>query len=188
MTVSTKKLVNPSIDKRVIPLWYAVYTRSRHEKKVAEQLKERHVEYYLPSIPRLRQWKDRKKMVEMPLFPGYLFVNIKLANRLLVLTADGVVRLLGFNGELTPIPEYQIENIRRLLSQPELIEIEFYIEEGDWVEIIYGPFSGVFGKLVQLHGKRRLLVGIDLIHQAVSVEVDMSWVRKVETPTAKVSK
>ena len=175
-------LMAPDIDKSVVPLWYALYTRSRYEKKVAEQLRERCVEYFLPLVPTLRQWKYRKAMVEMPMFPGYIFVYINLANALPAITAKGVVRIVGFNGEPSPIPESEIESILRLFNHPELIEPEPYFEEGNWVEIIHGPFSGVRGKLIQLHGRRRVRVGIDLIQQAVSVEVDMSWVRPLKLP------
>ena len=182
MTNVAKNLIPKQIDRRMVHLWYALYVRSRYEKKVAKQLQDRQIEYFLPLISRLRQWKDRKKMVEIPLFPGYIFVYIALKDKLNVLTIDGVVWLVGFESQPTPIPESQIENVRRLLDHPKLIEVSPCINKGDWVEISYGPFAGVQGQLIQQNGRRRILVGIDLIQQAVSVEVDMSWVRRVEVP------
>ena len=181
MTNVTKKFISEDIDRRIVPLWYAIYVRSRYEKKVADQLKERRIDHFLPSIPRLRQWKDRKKIVQIPLFPGYVFVHIKLADKLQVLNVSGVVWLVGFNNQPSPIPESQIDDIRRLLCHTKLIESSSYISNGRWVEIIYGPFAGVRGKLIQHRGRQRLLVGIDLIQQAISVEVDMSWVKPIET-------
>ena len=97
------------------------------------------------------------------------------------------MRIVGFNDEPSPIPESEIESIRRFFNHPELIEPEPYFEEGNWVEIIHGPFSGVRGKLIQLHGRRRVRVGIDLIQQAVSVEVDMNLVRGIEAPSTEFS-
>ena len=164
-------------DPNVSPRWYAAYTRSRFEKRVAHDLEVRQVEYFLPLLPQVRQWKDRKKVVQMPMFPGYAFVHIRLKERLHVLRVDGVVRLVGFNGQPSPIPDHQIERVKRLFAQPELVEPAAYVEEGDLVEITHGPFSGVAGTLVQRRGQRRLLVCIDIIQQAVSVEVDIGWVK-----------
>ncbi len=170
------------IDPRVTPFWYAVYTRPRGEKKVDKELTNRGIEHFLPLIRQVRQWSDRKKTVEMPLFPGYVFVNIKLNDRIPVLQAEGAVRLVGFNGKPSPIPKSQVEDVRRLLgmqgkSRPEPFA---YLNEGDWVKIVHGPFAGVKGRLIQYRGQTRLLVGITLIEQAVSVEVELSWVRRLD--------
>lgn len=171
------------IDRAVVPSWYAAYVRSRYEKKVAEQFHKREIEHFLPLISRLRQWKDRKKLLDLPLFPGYIFTRIALNSRLKVITADGVIRLVGFSGRPTPIPQRQIEDIRRLLSFPEAIEPAVYMNEGDCVKIIYGPLAGIQGRLIERHGKRRIQVGIDLIQCAISVEVDCRWVKPLGTTT-----
>ncbi len=180
-----KNYIPKDIDRRTVPLWYAIYVRSRHEKKVAEELEERKIEYFLPLVSRLRQWKDRKKMVAIPLFPGYVFVHIKLADKLNVLSVDGVVWLVSFQNQPAAIPESQIMDVKKLLSHSDKIEPWDYIKEGQLVEIIYGPFSGVSGRLIQHRGKRRLIVGIDLINQAITIEIDMSWIKPLkEKPNA----
>ena len=170
----------PPLDPKKTALWYALYTRSRFEKKVAKQLEEREIEHFLPLLPRLRQWKDRKKVVEMPMFPGYLFVHIKLIDKVRALEVDGAVRLVGFGGEPVPIPREQIESVQGLLAEPKLLEPHPYVSAGDWVTITHGPLTGVKGKLIQIRSQQRLLVGIDIIQQAVSVEVDMRWVKPLK--------
>lgn len=160
--------------------WYAVYTRSRFEKIAAKELEERSVVHFLPLVPKLRYWKDRKKMVKMPIFPGYVFVCIDLAARINVLRANGVVRLVGFGGKPSAIPEEQIESVRRLLRYPDRVEATPYLVSGDKVEITTGPFSGLSGRIIQNRGKQRLLVGIDIVQQAISVEVDAAWLRSAK--------
>ncbi len=175
-------IAGKEIDPRVTPFWYALYTRSRAEKKVDKELTNRGIEHFLPLIRQVRQWSDRKKIVEMPLFPGYVFVNIRLKDRIPVLQSEGAVRLVSFNGKPAPIPRSQVEDVRRLLggqSKPKL-EPFAYFNVGDWVKIVHGPFAGVKGKLIQHRGQTRLLVGIALIEQAVSVEVELSWVRRLD--------
>ena len=172
-----KNYIPKDIDRRTVPLWYAIYVRSRHEKKVANELEERRIEYFLPLIPRLRYWKDRRKIVSLPLFPGYIFVHIKLADKVGVLSLDGVVWIISFLNEPAPIPDSQIMDVKKLLSYPERVENIEYIKDGCMVEIMYGPFRGIKGKLVQHRGKKRLVVGIDLINQALSVEVDKDHIK-----------
>ena len=95
---SLATLKNKKMELRKVPRWYAIYTRSRYEKKVSMELEERGLEHFLPLVPQLRNWKDRKKIVNMPIFPGYVFVNIKLSEKIRVLRANGVVRFIEFNG------------------------------------------------------------------------------------------
>ncbi|MFQ5674893.1 MAG: UpxY family transcription antiterminator [bacterium] len=163
--------------------WYALYTRSRFEKIVAEELEDRGVAHFLPLVPKLRHWKDRKKMVKMPIFPGYVFVRIDLAERIKVLRARGAVRLVGFNGKPSPIPEEQIESVRRLLRYPDRVEVAPYFVAGDPVEITAGPLSGLSGRIIENRGKTRFLVGIDIIQQAISIEVDAAWLKPAMTST-----
>ena len=182
----TKNYIPKDVDKRKVPLWYVLYVRSRFEKKVAKELEERKIEYFLPLIPRLRYWKDRRKIVAMPLFPGYIFVHIKLADEVNVVSIDGVAWLISFLNKPAPIPESQITDVKKLLIYPERVENIDYIKDGCMVEIIYGPFIGIQGKLVEHRGKRRLVVGIDLINQALSVEVEMDQVKMIRnTPSPR---
>jgi len=174
---SPSTLKNKTMDLRQVPRWYAIYTRSRREKKVSMELEERGLEHFLPLVPQLRYWKDRKKIVNMPIFPGYIFVNIKLSEKIRVLRANGVIRFIEFNGSPSPIPDVQIEDVRQLLQYPDRVETASYFNCGDPVEITAGPFSGIRGKIIHSRGKQRLLVGIEIINQAISVEIDSAWLK-----------
>ena len=157
--------------------WYAVWTRSRHEQIVREQLERKGIEAFLPTITRWSHWKDRKKQVDWPLFPGYCFVRFNGAERLPVLKCTGVVKIISFDGDIAPIPEHEIESIRQLVES----ELQFdpcpLIREGMMVEVTHGPLKGVVGRLVRKGSHARLVLSVDLIGQAVSVEVDASDVK-----------
>ncbi len=160
--------------------WYAVYTRPRHEKKVFDQLVEKRIEAYLPLITRVRQWKDRKKKVDMPLFSSYLFVHIDYKNRFDVLQTKGVVKIVNFNGIPAVVPDWQIEALRKMLEHPEKIQLENYIRPGELVEVIEGPFKGMRGMVRKNKNETRLIVTIEGIMQSVSVEIDADFVKRVE--------
>jgi len=157
--------------------WYAVWTRSRHEQVVREQLERKGLEAFLPTITRWSHWKDRKKQVDWPLFPGYCFVRFNGAERLPVLKCTGVVNIVSFDSEIAPIPEVEIESIRQLVAS----ELQFdpcpLIREGMMVEVTHGPLKGVVGRLVRKGAHARLVLSVDLIGQAVSVEIDASDVK-----------
>ncbi len=157
--------------------WYAIWTRSRHEQVVREQLERKGLEAFLPTITRWSHWKDRKKQVDWPLFPGYCFVRFSAAERLPVLKCIGVVKILSFDGDIVAIPEHEIESIRQLLAS----ELQFdpcpMIREGTMVLVTHGPLKGVVGRLVRKGAHARLILSVDLIGQAVSVEVDASDVK-----------
>lgn len=167
----------------ILTRWYAIYTRSRYEKRVAVEFNRRKIEHFLPLVSRLHQWKDRKKIVDMPLFPGYVFVRINLQNRFDVLNINGVVRLVGFSAEPSPIPDEQIDNVRRVITRPDLVQPHTCLQKGDRVEIVSGPFAGVQGKLYTFKGKKRVLICIDLIGQAVSIEVEVGNLRRLQPET-----
>lgn len=154
------------------PCWYAVRTRSRHEKVVNHQLALRDVEVYLPLVTRRQKWKDRVKQVDFPLFPGYCFARVVPEERLRVLTAVGVVEILGINGRPSPISHEEIEAVRALVSSGLPLDPHPYLRVGMPVEVIRGPLAGVRGVLVRKGKRARLVVGIELIQQAASVELD----------------
>lgn len=160
--------------------WYAIYTRPRHEKKVYEQLLEKKIEVFLPLVMRVRQWKDRKKKVEMPLFSSYLFVHFDYKFRFDVLQTKGVVKIVNFNGVPAAIPDWQIDSLKKMLEHPERIRLENYIRPGEIVEVLDGPFKGMRGMIRTLKGEKRLIVTIEGIMQSVSVEFDRDLVKKVE--------
>ena len=157
--------------------WYAIWTRSRHEQVVREQLERKGLDAFLPTITKWSRWKDRKKQIEWPLFPGYCFVRFNPAERLPVLKCTGVVNIVSFNGEIAPIPEHEIEGIRRLVQSDLQFDPCPLIREGMMVEVTHGPLKGVVGRLVRKGAHARLVLSVDLIGQAVSVEVDAADVK-----------
>lgn len=157
--------------------WYAIWTRSRHEQVVRDQLERKGYDAFLPTIPRWSRWKDRKKKIDWPLFPGYCFARFNAADRLPILKCTGVVTIVSFNGEIVPIPEVEIESIRRLVESDLQYDPCPLIKEGMMVELTHGPLKGVTGRLVRKGAHARLILAVDLIGQAVSVEVDAADVK-----------
>ena len=161
--------------------WYAVYTRARHEKCVAEQLNIRRIETFLPLQHVVHRWKDRNKPVSLPLFPGYVFVRIVSQDHLSALRLPGVVRLVGFNTLPAPIPDAELESLRLVTGSGALVEPCQYMKEGRRVRICRGVLQGTEGILVRRKGGHRLIVSVDLILRSVAVEVDEADVVPVET-------
>jgi len=157
--------------------WFAIWTRSRHEQVVREQLERKGVEAFLPTITRWSRWKDRKKQIDWPLFPGYCFARFEPQARLPVLKCTGVVNIVSFNGEPAPIPEIEIASIRQLVESDLQYDPCPLVREGMMVEVVHGPLRGVVGRLVRKGAHARLVLSVDLIGQAVSVEVDAADVK-----------
>jgi transcription antitermination factor NusG len=158
--------------------WFAIWTRSRHEQVVREQLEQKQIDAFLPTITRWSRWKDRKKKIDWPLFPGYCFARFDPENVLPVLKCSGVVSIVSVEGRPAPIPDFELENIRLLIGS----ELQFdpcpLIKEGMMVEVVHGPLRGVIGRLMRKDTQRaRLVLSVDLIGQAVSVEVDAADVK-----------
>ncbi len=152
--------------------WYAIRTRSRHEKLVHQQLDSRRVEAFLPLVDRRRRWKDRWKTVSFPLFPGYCFARFPYEDRLSVVTAVGVVQILGINGIAIPVPDHEVEAVRQLVTCTLPLDPHPYLKEGMEVEVVRGSLAGVRGILIRKGARARLVVAISLIQQAASVELD----------------
>ena len=157
--------------------WYAVWTRSRHEQVVRRQLERHRIEVFLPTIARWSRWKDRKQKIDRPLFPGYCFMRFDPHTRLTVLKCSGVVNIVSFDGEIAPIPEVEIDGIRHLVETDLQYDPCPLIREGTMVEVVHGPLRGVVGRLVRKGSHARLVLSVDLIGQAVSVEVDAADVK-----------
>jgi transcription termination/antitermination protein NusG len=157
--------------------WYAVWTRSRHESAVVHQLDQKGIEAFLPTITRWSHWKDRKKRIDWPLFPGYCFVRIDAERSLPVLKCSGVVSLVSFEGRPASIPDDQIDGVRLLVGSELKYDPCPLIKEGDRVEVVCGPLRGVVGRLVRKGAHARLVLAVDLIGQGVSVEIDAGDIR-----------
>jgi len=159
--------------------WYALYTRSRFEKKLLCELASRQIEVFLPMREILSQWKDRKKKVWVPLFPGYIFVNHEDTpeNRYRILNIPGAVQFVSICGRSNPVPEEQILAIRRFLETGLSFDPYPYIKVGTQVEVIAGPLKGIRGILVEKRGKFRFVLQVDMIRQSISMEIDALDVR-----------
>ncbi len=174
-------LDRPNENRILKPEWYALYTRSRFEKKMLSELTDRNVEVFLPMREILSRWKDRKKKIWIPLFAGYIFLNHidTPQNRFRILNIPGAVRFVGQEGRAQPIPEEQIQYVRRFLESSIAIDPYPYMKVGARVEVIAGPLKGIKGILVEKRGRFRFIIQVDLIRQAISVEIDASDVRPV---------
>lgn len=143
------------------------------------QLEDRGIDAFLPTVTRWSRWKDRKKQVAWPLFPGYCFARFDAGSRLRVLTCSGVVTIVSFDGAPAAIPDAEIDGIRTLVDTELAYDPCPLIREGEQVEVVHGPLRGVAGRLVRKGAKARLVLAVELIGQAVSVEVDAADVRAV---------
>jgi len=143
--------------------WYAVYTKINGEKKIQANLQEQNIECYLPLRKTLRQWSDRKKWVEEPLFRSYIFVKASHIEFFDVLSVPGVVCYVSFGGRAQPIPEFQIENVKTFVKQKEkeIILTRENIERGLKAEVLIGPMKGVQGEVVQICGQYRILIRVE---------------------------
>lgn len=153
--------------------WFAVHTRSRCEKKVASQLNEKRINLFLPTLKEVHYWSDRRKIVDQPLFPGYVFVNIPTEDRMRisVLKTNGVVGFVGVQGCGIPIPDQEIENIQTLLSSNMPFEPYPFLRVGQKVRIRGGYLDGIEGTLVAKNSDRSVVVSIELIQRSLAVRV-----------------
>ncbi len=153
--------------------WYAVYTRSNHEKRIKQQLDGKSLESFLPVYEAVHRWKDRRVLVSLPVFPSYLFVRISLPEqRMSVATVPGVVNLVGRPGCPTPIEDPEIEALRICFLQGHGMMPHPYLTVGRRVRVRNGPLADVEGILLRKKGKTRLILSVQLIARAVAVEVD----------------
>jgi len=158
----------------VQPQWYAGTTCSRHEKRVAQQFEERSIEHFLPLYQTVHQWRNGRHRLELPLFPGYIFVRLPWRDRLRVLQVPGFVSLVAFGGVPCPLPEVEINSIRTALSHGLMAEPYPYLSEGDRVELRSGPLAGMKGILLRRPNKYRVVLSVDLIMRSIVVDVDAS--------------
>jgi len=163
--------VRVSDDQRV-PHWYALYTCPRHEKCVAQQIEQRRISCFLPLYRSVRRWKDRRKELELALFPGYVFVRFALQDRLNVLNLPGVVRLVTFNGKPAELRESELESLRRGFAGHIPMAPHPYLRIGRRIRLKSGPMAGLEGILRRRKDGLRLVVSVEMLRRAVAVEVD----------------
>jgi transcription antitermination factor NusG len=163
----------------VEPRWYAAYTSANHEKRVAEQLVVRDVEHFLPVYESARRWKDRRVTLQMPLFPGYVFVRMALRDRLQVLQVPGVAYLVGFDGSPAALPHGDIEALRASLADGLNAEPHPYLKVGHRVRVKAGPLQGLQGILVRKKNISRFVISLDAIMRSVAAEIDVAELEPV---------
>ena len=163
--------------------WFAIYTRSRHEQVVYNQLLAKGEDVFLPTMRIWSRRTDRRLRIEVPMFPGYLFVHTSLdpARQLSVLRTVGVVNLVSFKGRPASVNPEEINSLKIIIASGTTIHPAENYRTGDLIRIVEGPFKGVIGRLVERRSSKRLVVAVETISQAVYVEVDDHLVRKAET-------
>lgn len=159
--------------------WYALRTRSRHEKQVRDRLAGAGIEPLLPTVMRLHQWKDRKKKIEVPLFSCYCFAQFAWEDRLAVLQTPGIVQIVGNGNGPEPVTEDEIQAIKALMASALPYDAYPYLEEGMAVQVIRGPLEGVHGILLRKPKPFRLVISVNLIRQSAAVEIDADDVAPV---------
>lgn len=160
--------------------WYAVYSRSRHEKVVEQELQRKGIETFLPLREILSQWKDRKQRVHVPLFSGYVFVHVPVRQRRLdIMKVPGVVRIVGFNNIPETIPDEEIEAVQAFLQTTIKYDPYPYLNVGRRVEIRRGSLKGLQGILVKKKNKFKFILSVHLIQQSVALEIDASDVEPI---------
>lgn len=157
--------------------WFALQVRTRHELGVAEYLRGRGYQPFLPLSRSRRAWSDRIKVVEAPLFPGYLFCRVNIQDRLPVLSAPGVIRIVGYNRSPIPVDEAEINAIHAIVSSGLPNEPWPFVRVGEPVQIESGPLQGLRGILLGVRGAHRLVLSVTLLQRSVAVEVDSAYVK-----------
>ncbi|MBN2600786.1 MAG: UpxY family transcription antiterminator [Candidatus Marinimicrobia bacterium] len=152
--------------------WFALYTKSRHEKKVKELLDEKGIESYLPLKKEYHQWIDRKKLVEVPLIRGYVFVRISAKNSVFVLELYGAIRFIKFKDEMAPIPDFQIQALMQAMNEGIELKKRNYPVTGQDVEVSDGPMKGAIGKLVRIENENRFFITLKIPPCAFEVMIN----------------
>jgi transcription antitermination factor NusG len=159
--------------------WCAIHTRYQHEAQVDRLLGMKGFETFLPTFRSVRQWKDRKKQIMEALFPGYLFIANLGTQKLQVVTTPGVCSIVSVAGFPAPIPDREIESIRRAVASSYPMEPHCYLKEGDCVSVQHGPLAGVEGFFVRKGKSARLVLTIEMLGRAAAVEIDESFVAPI---------
>ncbi len=166
--------------------WFVFYTKPRFEKKIHEKLIAAGLESFLPTIKVLRQWSDRKKWVEEPLFKSYIFAHVNEKGRLQVLQTEGVVRCVSFNGKVAIVPDFQIEYIKKIIShKQESLVVADKLYKGTKVRVISGPLIGMEGYVEYVAEDKWVVFNIDAVHHSIRVKLSKDEVVKILDPEPK---
>jgi transcription antitermination factor NusG len=160
--------------------WFALQVRSRKEDWVASYLEGQGFECFLPKYKAIRQWSDRKKELEQPLFPGYLFCRFDFQNRRPLVMTPGVIQIVGVGRTPMPIEEGEMAAIQLAVSSGLPSQPWPYLEIGERVRVNYGNLSGLEGILVNFKGNHRVILSVTLLQRSVAMEVDLAWVTKLQ--------
>ena len=166
--------------------WIAVYTKSRHEQIVINELSKKDIESFCPMFKERRQWSDRKKWVHFPLFRSYLFARIYLKENIFVLQTIGVNKIVKFQNKISIIPDQVINDIKNIVDGGYKIQQVDYFIKGDEVSVVSGPLKGVNGIIQDLKGDNRLIMKVEAIRQAFSIEISSEQLKLKKKNVSKV--
>lgn len=167
--------------------WYALYTKPKAEKKAAEQLALKGIDYYLPLVRKRKQWSDRKVWVNEPLIRSYIFVNSKESQLTTAIHTPGILDIVRFENKAAVIPDKQIALLKRLIDSEEQIEVcnEKFLA-GEEVEVVFGKLYGMKGTLVEHRGRHKVLVRFDVIENIILVDIPVANLRKTKRSTLQL--
>ncbi|MBK7442112.1 MAG: UpxY family transcription antiterminator [Bacteroidetes bacterium] len=173
--------MEPTADKKTsLPQWHVAYVKSRSEKKVKERLDKMQLEAFLPLMKTVRQWSDRKKTVQAPLFNGYIFVFVTPENLTRVRMVEGVVNFIYQEKKIAVIPQKQIDDIRIFLETGLPVEAQQdTFSKGEQVVINFGPLKGCTGELIEIENEKHFIIRIEVINQVLKISVPKSYLEKV---------
>lgn len=166
--------------------WIAVYTKSRHEQIVVNELSKKDIESFCPMFKERRQWSDRKKWVHFPLFRSYVFARIHLKENIFVLQTIGVNKIVKFQNKISIIPDQVINDIKNIVDGGYKIQQVDYFIKGDEVSVVSGPLKGVNGIIQDLKGDSRLIMKVEAIRQAFSIEISSEQLKLKKKNVSKV--
>lgn len=159
--------------------WFALYTKPRHEFKAQIQIDSLNIENYLPTVTQVKKWSDRKKKVTEPLLRGYIFIYADEKERLLSLEQKAIIKTVSFNGKPSRVPEFEIENLKRMLSGTHKVKVIEGIVKGTKVKITEGPFNGIDGVVFNTSKDESMLaISVELLNRSVVVKLPVGSVVK----------
>ena len=166
--------------------WIVVRSKPRSEKVVYKELVSKNIEAYLPLLKERRKWSDRKKWVEFPLFSSYLFARIDIKNSIFVLQTQGVNTIIKFGEKIAVVQDDVIKAMRLAIEGGYQLEPTEYFVEGNLVEVIAGPMKGVSGIVARVKGQSRLIIKIDAIQQALSIQIESKFIKNINNKSAPI--